>query len=55
MPREGMVPLRPRDILSFEEILSFVAALGPHIDLEKVRVTGGGPHLRRDQDTPAYR
>jgi len=51
MPREGMVPLRPMEILSFEEIQSFVASLGQQFDLEKVRVTGGEPLLRRDVDT----
>jgi cyclic pyranopterin phosphate synthase len=47
MPKEGVRLLRHRDILSYEEITEVVRyGLGKGID--KVRITGGEPLVRRD-------
>ena len=47
MPLEGVTPLRHEDVLSFEEIQQVVrVAVGMGID--KVRLTGGEPLVRRD-------
>ncbi len=47
MPPDG-VPLAPhKDILRFEEIVAFAAAVHRHFGLARVRITGGEPLIRR--------
>lgn len=46
MPEEGVCKLRHQDILSFEEILEIVGAAA-ELGIEKVRVTGGEPLVRK--------
>lgn len=46
MPAEGMVKFRHDDILSYEELLR-VARAAVTIGVEKIRVTGGEPLVRR--------
>jgi len=47
MPAEGVRLLRHEDILSFEEIKEVVCA-GVGLGMDKVRLTGGEPLVRRD-------
>ena len=45
------VPVAPRrDVLTHDEILRVVVAIGSHYRLEQVRITGGEPLLRPDID-----
>lgn len=46
MPSEGVVLMQHNDILSFEEILDVVKA-SVNLGIEKVRITGGEPLVRR--------
>ncbi|KKM00301.1 hypothetical protein LCGC14_1805860, partial [marine sediment metagenome] len=48
MPPEGVPKRDHRDILRFEEIVSFVRALKSHYELSKVHITGGEPLVRPD-------
>jgi cyclic pyranopterin phosphate synthase len=48
MPAEGVDPCRHEDILSYEEITTFVRLVRAHFNVEKVRITGGDPLARRD-------
>ncbi len=50
MPHGGIEPHRSEDTLNYEEIRTFVEGLRRYFDLEKVRITGGEPLLRRDID-----
>jgi GTP 3',8-cyclase len=47
MPAEGVPKLRHPDILSFEELLE-VAGTAVGLGIEKIRVTGGEPLVRKD-------
>ena len=47
-PQEWIEPPEHRDFLDFGEITSFVRALKRDFRLEKVRITGGEPLLRRN-------
>jgi cyclic pyranopterin phosphate synthase len=47
MPKEGVSPVLHSDILTFEEIESVVSAAA-EMGVEKVRLTGGEPLVRRD-------
>lgn len=47
MPNENVQFLPYRDILSFEEIASFVRAVVP-LGIDRIRVTGGEPLVRRE-------
>ena len=47
MPREGVSQFGPSEILSYEEILR-LAALAVKRGINKVRITGGEPLVRRD-------
>jgi cyclic pyranopterin phosphate synthase len=47
MPARGVQPCRHQDILSFEEITSFVEQLRISFDIRKVRLTGGDPLARK--------
>ncbi len=47
MPPEGVPPCTHADILSFEEIVDFVAELQNAYDIRKVRLTGGDPLARK--------
>ena len=47
MPEEGIMLLRHEDILSFDEIAGFVEVAVKH-GVNKVRITGGEPLVRRD-------
>ncbi|NQT92479.1 MAG: GTP 3',8-cyclase MoaA [Lentisphaerae bacterium] len=47
MPPEGVPLFRHEDILSFEEIVSFVERLQELFDVKKIRLTGGDPLARR--------
>ncbi len=49
MPEESYTWLQRADLLSFEESTALVGELVPH-GLERVRLTGGEPLLRRDID-----
>lgn len=46
MPREGVKLIRKEEILSFEEIVR-VVGVGAKLGIERVRVTGGEPLVRR--------
>ena len=46
MPAEGVQPMQHADILSYEELLRIAAALA-RLGVQKVRVTGGEPLVRR--------
>jgi len=48
MPPEGVPQRGHRDILRFEEIVTFVRALKSHYELSKVHITGGEPLVRSD-------
>lgn len=48
MPEEGVQKLAHTDILSFEEIVRFVAAMKQVFDVSKVHLTGGEPLIRRN-------
>lgn len=48
MPPEGVTKLAHADILSFEEIVRFVAAMNQAFDVSKVHLTGGEPLIRRN-------
>ncbi len=48
MPPEGVPKRDHRDVLRFEEIVSFVRALKSHYELSKVHITGGEPLVRPD-------
>ncbi|MEM9380766.1 MAG: GTP 3',8-cyclase MoaA [Planctomycetota bacterium] len=50
MPEESYAWLPKREVLTFEEATALVRALEPH-GVEKVRLTGGEPLLRRDVTT----
>ena len=47
MPEEGVEFMDRRDILSYEEIERFVRAAIP-LGIDKIRITGGEPLVRRD-------
>ena len=47
MPMEGLPWLRREELLSYEEIARVVAEMAP-LGLERVRVTGGEPLVRKD-------
>ena len=47
MPEEGVSPLGHGEILSYEEILR-VARIAIGLGIEKIRITGGEPLVRRD-------
>ena len=47
MPKEGISLFGPREILSYEEILR-LAALAVKRGIDKIRVTGGEPLVRKD-------
>jgi len=47
MPPEGVPPCRHENILSFEEIVRFVECLRELFNVQKVRLTGGDPLVRR--------
>jgi cyclic pyranopterin phosphate synthase len=47
MPEQGVAPLRHGEILTYEEILR-VARVAVGLGIQKVRVTGGEPLVRRD-------
>ena len=46
MPAEGVQPMQHADILTYEELLRIAAALA-RLGVQKVRVTGGEPLVRR--------
>ena len=46
MPSSGITPIPHKDILSYEEIVSFVRS-GVEMGLHKVRLTGGEPLVRK--------
>ena len=48
MPPEGIRSCRHEDILTYEEIASFVRYLHAEFGVAKVRVTGGDPLVRKD-------
>ena len=47
MPESGIIPKSPKEILSFEEIEK-VARAAISLGLNKIRITGGEPLVRRD-------
>ncbi len=47
MPEEGVQFLKKHDILSYEEMLRLIAILNP-MGIDKVRITGGEPFVRKD-------
>lgn len=47
LPPEGIVYKSPQEILSFEEILK-VVEISVKLGIEKIRITGGEPLVRRD-------
>jgi len=47
MPPDGVPACRHEDILRFEEITGFVRCLQEQFDVEKVRLTGGDPLVRK--------
>ncbi len=46
MPKDGVQLKNHSDIMTYEEILFFISRLGPN-GIDKVRITGGEPLLRR--------
>ncbi|MDP6524432.1 MAG: GTP 3',8-cyclase MoaA [Kiritimatiellia bacterium] len=51
MPKEGIEQCSHKDILNYEEIVSFVRAVQQHYHLRKVRITGGDPLVRPNIET----
>ena len=49
MPEEGLRPLSHEEILTFDEIVT-VCTLMAQMGLKKIKVTGGEPLVRRDND-----
>ncbi|NOX97113.1 MAG: GTP 3',8-cyclase MoaA [Nitrospirae bacterium] len=47
MPESGVIPKNPRELLSFEEIEE-VARAAISLGINKIRITGGEPLVRRD-------
>jgi cyclic pyranopterin phosphate synthase len=47
MPSEGLVPMKHRDILSYEEIVR-ILRIAVRIGVKKVRITGGEPLIRKN-------
>ncbi len=47
MPEESFVPLRHQDILTYEEITRVVGVAVP-LGIDKIRLTGGEPLVRKD-------
>src|SRR3990172_5091780 len=47
MPPEGVVPKRPDEILSYEE-LALIGKVAINCGLTKIRLTGGEPLVRKD-------
>ena len=47
MPEEGIIHRQPRDILSFEQIYR-IMEVASGLGVEKVRITGGEPLVRKD-------
>lgn len=46
MPEEGIIPLKHTDILSYEEIME-VVKVGVKYEIDKIRITGGEPLVRK--------
>lgn len=53
MPAEGVTMMKHEDILSFEEIIEIVR-VGVDIGIEKVRITGGDPLVRKNIESLVY-
>jgi len=49
MPEEGIKYAKKSDLLSYEEMLTLVGAM-VELGINKVRITGGEPFLRKDMD-----
>lgn len=47
MPSEGLVPMKHKDILSYEEIVR-ILQIAVRIGVRKVRITGGEPLIRKN-------
>jgi cyclic pyranopterin phosphate synthase len=50
MPEEGMKFVPRKDVLDYEE-LGFIASVGVRLGINRIRLTGGEPLLRRDLDS----
>ncbi len=47
MPHEGLVPIKHKEILSYEEIVR-ILRVAVDIGVRKIRITGGEPLVRRN-------